>query len=92
MDSSVGGRRGVVSLGGILRFATGAEVEPLLGFAIHPIIEFIKTGKPNSLPTSNTCINRLNLPRATLEYSLPEENKLFDLYDYAFSSDYFGLK
>ena len=53
---------------------------------------FIVAFLQNFLPTSNTCINRLNLPRATVEYNLPEQSRLFQLYDYTFSNQYFGQK
>ena len=85
-----GGRRGKVDLGSILKFVTGTEKEPLLGFKLNPSFSFIKTNEKNSLPSSNTCINRLNLPRAKSEYNLPDEKTLFHLYDYAFVNQYFG--
>ena len=85
-----GGRRGKVDLGSILKFVTGTEKEPLLGFKLHPSLSFIKTNEKNFLPSSNTCINRLNLPRAKSEYNLPDEKTLFHLYDYAFVNQYFG--
>ena len=75
-----------------MRFATGAEKEPLLGFKLQPSLHFIVADSQNFLPTSITCINRLNLPRATVEYNLPEQSRLFQLYDYAFSNQYFGQK
>ena len=88
----LGGRRGFITLGSILRFAIGAEKEPLLGFKLQPSLHFIVADSQNFLPTSNTCINRLNLPRATVEYNLPEQNHLFQLYDYTFLNQYFGQK
>ena len=88
----LGGRRGFVTLGSILRFAIGTEKEPLLGFKLQPSLHFIVADSQNFLPTSNTYINRLNLPRATVEYNLPEQNRLFQLYDYAFSNQYSGQK
>ena len=84
------GRRGKVDLGSMLKFVMGTEKEPLLGFKLHPSLFFIKTNEKNFLPSSNTYINRLNLPRATSEYNLPDEKTSFHLYDYAFVNQYFG--
>ena len=84
-----GGRSGKVYLASILKFVLGTEKEPLLGFKMHPSF-FIKTNKNNFLPSSNTCVNLLNLARATAEYNLPNEKILFHLYDYAFVNQYFG--
>lgn len=36
----LGGRRGQVTLGHILKFATGSEDEPVLGFTITPTVTF----------------------------------------------------
>ena len=33
--------RGSITLGYILRFASGSEKEPLLGFRLHPLIVFL---------------------------------------------------
>ena len=84
------GRRGKVDLESIFKFVTGTEKEPLLEFRLHPSLFFIKTNENNFLPSSNTCINHLSLPRTTAEYKLPDENTLFHLYDYAFVNQYFG--
>ena len=86
----LGGRRGDITLGHILRFVTGSEREPVLGFRMHPSLSFVVTGPSQFLPTSNTCINKLNLARATISYSLPNEVELFKLFDYGFSNEYFG--
>ena len=40
-----GGRRGKVDLGSTLKFVTGTEKEPLLGFKLHPSLFFIKTNE-----------------------------------------------
>ena len=85
-----GGRRGKVDLGSILKFVTGTEKEPLLGFKLHPSLFFIKTNEKNFLLSNNSCVNRLNLPRAAAEYNLPDKKTLFHLYDYAFVNQYFG--
>ena len=71
-----GGRRGKVYLGSILKFVAETEKEPLLGFKLHPSLFFIKTNEKNFLPSSNTCINRLSLPRATAENKLPDEDSI----------------
>lgn len=76
----------------ILRFTTGAETEPLLGFRIPPSVSFAETGKGKFIPTSNSCINQLVLPRAGNSYKLPNEKELFRLYDYAFLNAYFGQR
>ena len=75
-----------------MRFAAGAKKEPLLGLKLQPSLHFIVADSQKFLPTSNTCINQLNLPRATVDYNLPEQSRLFQLYDYAFSNQYFGQK
>ena len=78
----------------IHRFTTGAETEPLLGFQIAPSVIFVESRLGKFLPTSNSCINQLVLPRAgyLYLYQLPNEKDLFDLYDYAFPNSYFGQK
>ncbi|KAH3805220.1 hypothetical protein DPMN_133517 [Dreissena polymorpha] len=84
-----GGRRGTVFLGKVLRFATGSEEEPMLGFVLHPSIKFTVAG--SFVPTANTCANTLNLPRPSPDTPLPPDQKLFHFYDLAFSNTYFGL-
>ena len=42
------------------------------------------------LPLAHTCSNILELPRGTRKYPLPSADKLFELYDLAFSQSYFG--
>ena len=84
------GRRGKAGIGNILKFVTGTEKEPLLGFRLNPGLIFIKTNKKNFLPSSNTCINRLNLARATPKYNFPDEKTLFHLYYHDFVNQYFG--
>ena len=84
------GRRGKVDLRSTLKFVRGTEKKPLLGFKLHPSLFFIKTNEKNFLPSSNTCIKRLNLPRATSAYNLPDEKTLFHLYDYDFVNQYVG--
>ena len=74
-----GDRRGKVGLGSILKFVTGTEKEPVVGFKLHPSLFFIKTDEKNFLASSNTWINRLNLPKAMAEYNLPDEQTLFHL-------------
>ena len=78
-----GGRRcdGNITLAHILRFVTGRETEPVLGFAMNPTIVF----KEGLFP-ANTCICQLQLPHVT------ETNKLkaFEKFDLAFANAYFG--
>lgn len=88
------GRRAPITLGNILRFVTGAEEEPVLGFAIPPSISFTcatNKSKWSFLPTSNTCSQMLKLPTGSHSYPLPPEDVLFEVYDSAFSNEYFGL-
>ena len=85
-----GGRRGNVTIEKILVFTTGLDEEPLLGFEIHPSIQFIEDEK-GFLPTAITCINQLKLPRSSLVKDIPTNEDLFNLYDFAFSNSYFGL-
>ena len=82
------GRRDNVSLPKILKFVTGSEIEPVLGYAIDPRIEFDKYA-PSALPTSNTCINKLTL--AIGDNLPPDRSDIYDFFDYAFTSDYFGI-
>ena len=70
-------RRGKLTLGSILRFVTGTEKEPLLGFKLHPSLFSIKIEEKNCLPSGNICISRLNFLRATSEYNLPDEKTSF---------------
>ena len=88
--SLVGGRRGNVTLPHILRFCTGDDEEPVLGYSISPSIVFVES-LTGFLPTANTCINRMKLPRATHSCPLPPVEDLHNLYDYAFSSAYLGI-
>ncbi|XP_061188056.1 uncharacterized protein LOC133196140 [Saccostrea echinata] len=84
------GRRMPLTLNHILQFVTGASEEPVLGFFLHPSIEFV-CAMNSFLPTANTCSNSLKLPRPTGDLPLPSHTDLFNLYDYAFSNTYFGL-
>ena len=76
-----------LTLGHMLQFVCGTDEEPV--FARSPKIEFVEF-YTYFLPTANTCINVLNFPHATTTESLPSDEVLFNLYDYAFSSSYFG--
>lgn len=73
----------------MIRFATGAEDEPILGFVLSPSIVFVEA-QESFINTANTCVNMLKLPRATTSMSLPTPDALFELYDYAFANTYFG--
>ena len=87
----IGVRRGAVSLGHILKFVTGTDEEPVLGFALHPSITFVEAeSESKMIPTASSCINQLRLPRPPVGLKLLEESKLFSLYDYAFTNHYFG--
>ena len=44
------------------------------------------------LPLAHTCTNLLELPRPTEKVPLPPMDRLFALYDLAFSQSYFGKK
>jgi len=85
-----GGRRGSITLNHILKFATGAEDEPVLGFVLKPSIEFVEVAS-SFIPTANTCINLMKLPRPTPSTPVLPDNELFSLYDYAFSNSYYGM-
>ncbi|XP_006815367.1 uncharacterized protein LOC102808559, partial [Saccoglossus kowalevskii] len=84
------GKRGNITVSDILRFATGADEEPILGFMMDPSIEFVEVDN-SFLPSANTCINSMKLPRSTLTQELPPMDALFNLYDYAFSNSVFGI-
>lgn len=86
------GRRGTVGLRDVLQFAIGATEEPVLGFVLHPSIEFVESTPSTSfIPTASTCSNTLKIPRPSAEIPLPQEEDLFSYYDYAFSNAYFGF-
>ncbi|XP_071157579.1 uncharacterized protein [Mytilus edulis] len=85
------GRRSAVRLESVLQFVTGATEEPVLGFKIHPSITFYEV-ETTFLPTANTCISCLGLPRPSYNTGLPEDAELFKTYDYAFTSTFYGLK
>ncbi|CAG2213685.1 unnamed protein product [Mytilus edulis] len=88
---SVGsGRRPGLTLSNLMEFVTGASEEPVLGFTLQPSIEFVEVGI-SFLPTANTCSNSMMLPRPSSELEIPADDKLFDLYDYAFLNTYYGL-
>ncbi|MEW8547182.1 MAG: hypothetical protein AB2693_27030 [Candidatus Thiodiazotropha sp.] len=74
----------------ILKFTTGSEEEPVLGFHMKPSVHFVHSH--SFLPTANTCINRLNLTIPAEDSEMPEDDMLFSLFDYAFSNSYFGLQ
>ena len=90
------GQRGSVTLEHILQFVTCSDEEPLLGFAVHPCIEFVDVSSEGNscwsyLPTANTCANTLYIPKCSDNNStLPSEEELFNVYDCAFASAYFG--
>ena len=79
-----------MTLNKVLKFATGTEEEPALGFTLKPSLQFIV--RNSHLPTGNTCINRLSLTVHDADRELPSDDYLFNLYDYAFSNAYYGLQ
>ncbi len=87
----IAGRRNNISLENILQFVTAMDEEPVLGYAKQPSIAFTEV-QSSFLPTANTCINQLNLPRPSYQEALPTNNiAVFELYDYAFINSYFGM-
>ena len=50
----LGGRRNCVTLQHVLSFTTGAEEEPVLGFQLHPTLQFVQANT-SFIPTGNTC-------------------------------------
>ena len=42
------------------------------------------------LLTANTCVNRLCLPRPSMDAPLSKDAELFNMYDLALSNAYFG--
>ncbi|XP_028414357.1 uncharacterized protein LOC114537514 [Dendronephthya gigantea] len=94
VQATASGRRGSTSLNHILQFVTGADEEPPLGFCPPPSIIFVSVDNDNLwefVPTVNSCANILRLPRCVSgRYPLPDEEKLFELYDTAFANAYFG--
>ena len=88
------GRRGTVTLGSILQFVTGLDEEPPLGFGLQPGIQFVAAAqelKWSFIPKANTCSVTMLLPRGSHDLPLPAEADLFEVYDAAFSNNYFGL-
>lgn len=65
---------GKISLDSTMKFATGANEEPQLGFAIQPSIYFIKA--VSFLPTANSCICHLNLTVPGDHLALSENNNV----------------
>jgi len=88
------GRRKCINLGSILQFATGIDEEPVLGYDLKPSLTFVEAVCVNYgfLPRASTCVNRIHLPRPTQEIKLPDDEKLFEIYDSAFASSFFGQK
>ena len=88
------GRRGRITLGSILQFATGMDEEPPLGFELQPSIQFVAANegiKWSFIPKANTCSKTMFLPRGSNSRSLPAEKELFEVYDIAFTNTFFGL-
>ena len=82
---------GKMTLGMILKFVTGSEWEPILGYSLSPKIAFTE-GTTLLLPKSSTCINCLYLPIPGVMDPKLEDSKLFEHYDMAFANTFFGLQ
>ena len=94
-QEAASGRRESITLNHILQFVTGTDEEPPLGFNISPKIEFTTAQSDHVwafLPMANTCCSTLHLPRSVSHHQihLPNEKELFEIYDCAFSSAFFG--
>lgn len=75
-----------------MRFVSGAEEEPVLGFALKPSITFVEAQtEKDFIPTASTCTNKLFIRRGSPQIDLPSEKELFNYYDYAFSNEFFGV-
>jgi len=86
---TLGGRRGAITLGHMLQFVTGTDEEPVLGFELHPSLNFTEVSN-SFVPTAHTCSNTLYLPHASIDMPLLETDTSFGLYDYAFVNAFFG--
>ena len=86
----IGGRRNNITLPKLLQFITGEDEELVLGYKLHPSLEFISVQNKSFLPTANTCINMLKLPIPTATTPKPSTEALHNLYDYAFANAFFG--
>ena len=73
----------------MLQFVSGTDEEPVLGFELHPSLNFTEVSK-SFVPTAHTCSNTLYLPHATINKPLLETDTLFGLYDHAFVNAFFG--
>ena len=80
-------RPGPVNIEKILKFVTGSEVAPVLGYDVSPHIIF-DSYMASFFPTSNTCINRLTLAIGDCVPDIDEET--YNIFDLAFVNDYFG--
>ena len=88
-----GGRRLVegrnVRLEDILRFTTGVEYEPVIGFTMPPTVSFL--AHQHGVVTANTCTNTLYLPiPLSLSDPLPNNDDLFRMFDICFTDEFFG--
>lgn len=73
----------------MLQFVTGTDEEPVLGFELHPSLNFTEVSN-SFVPTAHTCSNTLYLPHASIDMPLLETDTSFGLYDYAFVNAFFG--
>ena len=75
-------------MGDIMKFVTGSENKPVLGYGMKPTVCF-NENVLSCLPTSNTCINRMTL---AIGDNVPEDKvQMFAYFDYAFVNNYFGM-
>lgn len=75
-------------MGIILKFVTWADMEPPLGFGLAPSVHFQE--HESFLPIAKTCTNSLTLP-IPVNNTIPDDEKLFHLYDLNFCNSYFGM-
>ena len=65
----------------------------LICFYICSLLQTTKVKPPSPftyLPTSHTCSNNLVLAVGSLNFPLPQEKDLFEVYDMAFANTHFG--
>lgn len=80
VSEAANGRRGAITLGKILQFATGFDEEPPLGFELQPSIQFVSAAEELKwlfIPTANTCSKTMFLIGGSHNLNLPVEEDLF---------------
>ena len=86
-------KKRLVTIGMVLKFFTGEEEVPILGFHVKPMTEFVPADKyPSMIPTASTCSYQLFLPRFVTADQEKEINKTeyYQQMDSAFLNDFFG--